>query len=76
MEVKLGVTYSPKELVVEIDDSSDSVVRAVDQVITGDARMLWLVDAKGRRIGVPTDKLAYIEIGEDNPSKRVGFASL
>jgi len=61
---------------VEIDDSSDAVVRAVDQVITGDARMLWLVDAKGRRVGVPTDKLAYIEIGEDNRGKRVGFASL
>jgi len=76
MEVKLGVTYSPKELVVEIDDSSDSVVRAVDQVITGDARMLWLVDAKGRRVGVPTDKLAYIEIGEDKSGKRVGFASI
>lgn len=76
MEVKLGVTYSPKELVVEIDDSSDSVVQAVDQVITGDARMLWLVDAKGRRVGVPTDKLAYIEIGEEKADKRVGFAAM
>jgi hypothetical protein len=76
MEVKLGVTYSPKELVVEIEDSSDSVVQAVDQVIAGDARMLWLVDAKGRRIGVPTDKLAYIEIGEEKADKRVGFAAM
>jgi hypothetical protein len=35
--------------------------------------VLWLTDTKGRRVGVPTDKLAYVELGEDNAAKRVGF---
>ncbi|HKE99938.1 MAG TPA: DUF3107 domain-containing protein [Actinomycetes bacterium] len=73
MEVKLGVIYSPKELLVETDKSPDEIAGAVDTAIGGKARLLWLTDAKGRRVGVPTDKLAYVEIGEEDGAKRVGF---
>ena len=76
MEVKLGVTYSPKELVIETDQSADEVAGQTEAALEGTARILWLVDNKGRRVGVPTDKLAYIEVGEENQSKRVGFASI
>jgi hypothetical protein len=34
---------------------------------------VWITDVKGRRIGAPADKIAYIEIDEDSNSKRVGF---
>ena len=76
MEVKLGVTYSPKELVVEVDQSADDVASLVEEAVAGKSRVLWLTDAKGRRVGVPTEKLAYIEVGEEHPDKRVGFSSL
>ena len=76
MEVKLGVTYSPKELVVEVDQSADDVASLVEEAVAGKSRVLWLIDAKGRRVGVPTEKLAYVEVGEEHPDKRVGFSSL
>jgi hypothetical protein len=76
MEVKLGVTYSPKELVVEVDESADDVASLVEEAVAGKSRVLWLIDAKGRRVGVPTEKLAYVEVGEEHPDKRVGFSSL
>ena len=76
MEVKLGVTYSPKELVVETDQSADDVAGLVDAAVGGKAQVLWLSDAKGRRVGIPTEKLAYGEVGEENPAKRVGFSSV
>ena len=44
--------------------------------MAGKSRVLWLTDAKGRRVGVPTEKLAYVEVGEEHPDKRVGFSSL
>jgi hypothetical protein len=75
MEVKLGVIYSQKELEIETDQSPDAVVKTVEKALNDEARVLWLVDSTGRRIGIPVDKLAYVEIGEDNASKRVGFAS-
>ncbi|HEV8167214.1 MAG TPA: DUF3107 domain-containing protein [Actinomycetota bacterium] len=76
MEVKLGVTYSPKELVVEVEQSADDVAGMVEAAMTSKAKVLWLTDAKGRRVGVPTEKLAYVEVGEEHPDKRVGFSSM
>jgi hypothetical protein len=76
MEVKLGVTYSPKELVVEVEQSAGEVAGLVEEAVAGKNKMLWLSDVKGRRVGVPTEKLAYVEVGEEHPDKRVGFSSL
>jgi Protein of unknown function (DUF3107) len=76
MEVKLGVTYSPKELLVETDQSPDDVASLVDAAVAGKSKVLWLSDTKGRRVGIPTDKLAYVEVDEEHPDKRVGFSSL
>jgi Protein of unknown function (DUF3107) len=76
MEVKLGVIYSPKELVVEVDQSPDDVAGVVEDAVTGKSKVLWLSDTRGRRVGVPTEKLAYVELGEEHPDKRVGFSSL
>jgi hypothetical protein len=76
MEVKLGVTYSPKELVVEVEQSADEVAGLVEAAMTGKSKVLWLTDAKGRRVGVPTERLAYVEVSEEHPDKRVGFSSM
>ena len=43
--------------------------------MTGDAAVLTLTDERGRQVVVPSDKLAYVEIGEPE-SRRVGFGSL
>ena len=75
-EVKLGVTYSPKELVVETEEPPERIAGLVDEAMGGKTRVLWLSDVKGRRVGVPTEKLAYVEVGEENQAKRVGFSSM
>lgn len=73
MEVKLGVTYSPKELVVETDKSPDEIAKLVDKALGDSNGVLWLSDTRGRRVGIPVGKLAYVELGEDSGAKRVGF---
>jgi hypothetical protein len=75
MEVKMGVIHGPRELEIETDQSADEVAKTVEDALSEGAGVVWLVDNTGRRVGVPTDKLAYVEIGEENPSKRVGFTS-
>ena len=37
--------------------------------------MLWLTDTKGRRVGVPADKIAYVEIAADAGGRKVGFGA-
>lgn len=73
MEVKIGVLHAPRELTVETDESAEAVEKSVaDAVASGG--VLTLVDGRGRRVVVPADRLAYVEIG-GGVSGHVGFRS-
>jgi DNA-binding MurR/RpiR family transcriptional regulator len=73
MEVKIGVVYSAKELSVELEGKADEVISTVEDALKGGAPVIWLTDKKGRRVGVPSDKIAYIEVAEEDTATRVGF---
>jgi hypothetical protein len=75
MEVKIGVVYTPHEIVVETSDDIETVATAIDGVFGKGDAILWLTDTKGRRVGVPTDKIAYVEVGSDVSDRHVGFGS-
>ena len=77
MDVRLGVTYSPKELTVELadDTAADAVRTAVDEALTNPDGVLWLTDRKGRQFGVPVSKLSFVEIGSPDDGRRVGFGA-
>ena len=74
MEVRIGVTYTAKEIEVELDESDgDRVRKDVEAAVGSDTNVLWLQDKRGRTVGIPSSKIAYVEI---NPreERRVGFA--
>jgi len=73
MEVRIGVVYTARELVVETDESPDAVAQAVEAAVGGKSSVLWLTDSKGRRVGVPTDKIAFVEVASDAGDRQVGF---
>lgn len=75
MEVKIGVQHATREIVLESAQSPDEVSSLVAAALRGDVDVLDLVDEKGRRVLVPTDKLAYVEIGEQ-VERRVGFGAV
>ena len=76
MEVKIGVQNAVREIVLESGQSADEVAGLVADAVSGqDGAMLSLTDEKGRRVLVPADKLAYVEIGEPQ-ERRVGFGAL
>ena len=75
MEVKIGVQFAPRELVLESGQTPEQVEKAVADALKADLGVLTLEDEKGRRVLVPADKLAYVEIAE-NETRRVGFGSL
>ena len=74
MEVKIGVQNANRELVLDSGQSTDDVEKAVSQALSGDEGVLVLTDSKGRKVLVPTDKLAYVEIGSPTVGQ-VGFRS-
>ncbi len=74
MEVKIGVQFASRELVLESAESPADVEKTVAEALAGEGGLLSLVDAKGRRVLVPTDKIAYVEIA-DAELRRVGFGA-
>ncbi len=73
MEVRIGVVYTARELALETDDSVDEVTQAIENALSSGDSMLWLTDTKGRRVGVPTDKIAFVEVAADAGGRKVGF---
>lgn len=74
MEVKVGVQNAPRELLVESSQSADEVAAQVAAALEAGG-VLTLTDERGRRVVVPVDKLAYVEIGEPEVRK-VGFGAM
>jgi len=76
MDVRVGVTQTPKEIHVELPDGADQdkLIAEVESALGSESAVLWLTDRKGRRVGVPAAKVAYIEIGPGE-DRRVGFAA-
>jgi hypothetical protein len=72
VEVKVGVQQSPRELVLESAQTPEEVEQAVTAALADADGVLSLVDDKGRRLIVPSQKVAYVEIAETE-SRRVGF---
>lgn len=74
MEVKIGVQYGPRELVVETDETPEAISKALDETLTKGG-IFSLRDVKGRQVLVPVDKLAYVEIDEGT-ERAVGFGRI
>lgn len=72
MEVKIGVQQAARELNIDVDMNADEIQDAVNQALSGG--VLALSDAKGRRVVVPGDKVAYVDIST-SVSGQVGFRS-
>jgi hypothetical protein len=73
MELRIGVVHTPKELNLEVDGTADELVGTIDRAMADGAAVVWLTDTKGRRVGVPADRIAYIEVDEDGGNRHVGF---
>jgi hypothetical protein len=73
MEVKIGVQNANRELTVDTDLDADAVEEQVSKAIANGG-VITLTDIKGRRIVVPVEKLAYVEI-TTSTAGQVGFRS-
>lgn len=77
MDVRIGIIQTVKELDVDLPEGTthDDVVAEVDKALAQPDGVLWLTDKRGRRVAVPSAKVAYIEIGGGGEDRRVGFGT-
>jgi uncharacterized protein DUF3107 len=76
VEVKIGIHSVPRELVVETDTPAEEVERLLSAALEkGEHAVFALSVAKGGRVLVPADKIAYVEFGGAE-ARRVGFGNI
>ncbi len=74
VDVRIGVTQAPREISVEVDDAERDDLRArVEAALSGASDVLWITDKRGRDVGVPSAKIAYVEVGSADGDRRIGF---
>lgn len=72
VEVKIGVTDSPRELLFNSTQTPDELEKLISAALAKGSELLSLTDSKGRRFLVQTARIAYVEIGAADGG-RVGF---
>jgi hypothetical protein len=73
MEIKIGIQHVQRELLVESSASAEEVEQQVASAIA-DGGLVTLTDSKDRKVLIPADRLAYVEIG-GGVAGQVGFRS-
>lgn len=72
VEVKIGITDSPRELVLASTQTPAEIEELVSAALSDGSGLLRLSDERGRRFLIHTSKIAYVEIGVAD-ARRVGF---
>ncbi|QIX27636.1 DUF3107 domain-containing protein [Nocardioides sp. JQ2195] len=73
MEVKIGIQQAPRELIVDVDLDADAVEKAISEALASEG-LVSLTDTKGRRVLVPSQRIAFVEVGT-GAAGQVGFRS-
>jgi hypothetical protein len=73
MEVKIGVIHASRELTIDTSLEAGELEEQVRSALSAGG-LLSLADTKGRRVVVPVEKLAYVEI-TTSTAGQVGFRS-
>lgn len=74
MEVKIGVLHTPREIVLECAQTPGEVEELVAAALKSVDGQLSLSDERGRKVIVPANLIAYIEIAQADV-RRVGFVA-
>lgn len=72
MEVKIGISESPRELVLNSAQTPEEVEEQVRAALEKGSPVLFLTDERGRKVLIQTSKISYVEIGVADV-RRVGF---
>ncbi len=78
IQVRIGISQVAKEIDIEISSEADrdALIKEIEDSIEKSEGVLWLTDRKGTSFGIPTSKVAYIEVTSGSEDRRVGFGAI
>jgi len=71
VRARIGIADTGREIEVEVGNK-DEIVRRLESAYNDGVSILWFLDTKGDDVGVPLERIAFIELVE-SPDKAVGF---
>ncbi|ARC56326.1 hypothetical protein AS850_04450 [Frondihabitans sp. 762G35] len=74
MDIRIGITNSPREISFESAQTPAEVEKVVADALDSGKSYFTLKDTKGKVFLVPTAGVAYVEVGSEERG-RVGFVS-
>ncbi|QHC66147.1 DUF3107 domain-containing protein [Rathayibacter oskolensis] len=74
MEIRIGIVNTPRELNFESSMSVSEVEKTVTTALEAGTKVLRLRDEKGKIYIIPTETIAFVEVGSEE-SRRVGFVA-
>lgn len=72
MIARIGIAEVGREIEVAVD-GRDEFVAMIEKAYSDGVAVVWLMDAKGVEVGVPTARIGYIELHSDS-GQAVGFS--
>ncbi len=74
MDIRIGVTDTPREVQLKLDDDTDrdGLKASIEAALSGDSSVLWLTDDKGLEVAVSAARISYVELGPEG-NKPIGF---
>lgn len=74
VDLRIGVSQTAKELEIELPNDADAATIRKDlETAVSKGSTFWVTDKRGRQVGVPAEKVAYVEIGSPDDQRRIGF---
>ncbi len=72
MKVRIGIADTDKLVELDVEDA-EAFRKDLESAIASGG-MGWFVDSKGRTVGVPGSRVAFVEFEDSGREKMVGFA--
>lgn len=73
MKVRIGIAETNKVVEFDVDDPA-AFEESVEATYSGESSLLWFEDSRKRRVGIPRERLGFVEIETDADNRSVGFA--
>ena len=74
MRVRIGITDS-RQIELDVEDEDAFKAEVETSFTEGSSRVLWVTDIKQRSVGIPVDKIAYVEMELSEERPNVGFSA-
>lgn len=73
VKVRIGIAESDRVVELEVADPG-AYEKEIEAAFAGDSALIWLDDSKKRRVGIPRQRIAFVEIETQAELPSVGFA--